>query len=152
MMRKTLALFSIGAAALAFATSATAATLNAQPGQWKVTVTTTSNGEASGKPRTNTTCITKDQLENLSSRLAAPRKSQSETCQRISFNQTESTVDWKYQCTGDYTINTIGSIKFDSPTHYNGTMKTSSTIRGQTVDSITKMDASRVGECTGNEG
>lgn len=151
MMRKTLAVISIGATAFAFATSAMAATLNAQPGEWKVSVTTVRNGEP-GEPRTNSTCITKDQLENLSSRLAAPRKSQTENCQRISFDQKETTVDWKYQCTGDFTINTMGSIKFDSPTHYTGTMKTSSTIRGQTVDSVTKMDATRVGECTGKEG
>jgi len=151
MTRKTLAVIFSGAAALALASAAAAVPLDAQPGAWKVTVSTTRNGKSIGEPKVSTTCITRDQLDNLSDKLAKPRSTQSEECTRASFDQTATTVDWKYQCKGEYTIYTIGSLKFDSPTHYSGTMKTGSITGGQTVDTVSTIDAVRTGECTGNE-
>jgi|SRR5579872_1457311 hypothetical protein len=146
MMRKTFALISIGAAALAFATSAMAEPLNAQPGAWKVVVDTMSNGKVL-EPRVNTTCLTKEQIENFSNKVAQPRKSATQNCQRTSFKQTPSTVDWTYQCTGDRTITTVASLKFDNPTHYSGKMKTSTTVHGQTIDTLNTLNGTRIGDC-----
>ncbi len=150
-MRKTLAVMLIGAAALATAPSSLAGMLKAEPGAWKITVNVTRDGQPDA-PRTNTTCVTKDQVQDLSTRLSAPRGSPGEKCVRTSFNETDSTLDWKYQCTGEFSINSDGSIKFDSPTHYTGTMKTAGTVMGHSIDSSSTMEGTRIGDCTGKEG
>jgi uncharacterized protein DUF3617 len=150
-MRKTLAVTLIGAAALTTAPSTLAGTPKAEPGAWKITVTVTRNGR-SDAPRTDTICLTKDQVQSLSTKLSEPRGSPGEKCLRTSFNETDSTLDWKYQCTGEFSMDTDGSIKFDSPTHYTGTMKITGTIMGHSIDSSSAMEGTRIGDCTGKEG
>ena len=131
---------------LAFAPFAQAGSLKAQPGQWKVTVTTNQNGQAS-PPQTRTNCVTQDQIDNFATTLSKPGGGAPPNCKQADFRETANSVNWKYECTGQFTMTNEGALKFDSPTHYAGTVKTTGNIMGHPMNTVTTMEGTRVGEC-----
>lgn len=131
---------------LAFAASTPAGELKAKPGQWKVTVTTNQNGQA-GTPQTRMDCVSQDQIDNLATTLSKPGGGSPPNCKQTNFRESANSVNWKYECSGQFTVTNEGSLKFDSPTHYTGTVKTTGNIMGHPMNTMTTMEGTRVGEC-----
>ena len=134
-------------AALTFAAAAGAAQLNAEPGLWKTTVKSHRNGMDQA-PRTNTNCVTQKQIEDMSKAFAPPQDSGQMTCKQTKFSETSDSVNWKYDCTGQITISSEGSIKLDSPHHYTGKMSFKGNAMGQPIDDSSTMEGERLGPCT----
>lgn len=134
-----------------FAPPLWAASIKAQPGLWKVTVTARRNGQ-SNLPHTSEHCLTQKEIDTFSDKFANAQKiSPEENCQRASFNETATTVDWKYTCTGKFNMTSEGSVKFDKPTHYVGTVSMNGNLMGHDISNSTTMEGTRIGECTGKE-
>lgn len=134
-----------------FASPLWAASIKAQPGLWKVTVTARRNGQ-SNLPHTSEHCLTQKEIDTFSDKFANAQKiSPEENCQRASFNETATTVDWKYTCTGKFNMTSEGSVKFDKPTHYVGTVSMNGNLMGHDISNSTTMEGTRIGECTGKE-
>ena len=158
-MRKQITWALIAIAALASASAAVAGSLKVEPGLWKITVTShgaSKHGGATAQPtRTRTHCITQKEIDNFANKLAEAQQARhtpDENCQRTSFHETSSAVDWKYACTGKFTMTSEGSIKFDSPSHYTGSLKMNGNLMGRAIDNSSTMEGTRVGACTGNQG
>lgn len=133
------------------APSVWAASIKAQPGLWKVTVTTTRSGQST-PPHTSEHCLTQKELDTFSDKFANAQKiSPEENCQRASFNQTATSVDWKYTCTGKFNMTSEGAVKFDKPTHYTGVVTMNGVLSGHDISNSTAMEGTRIGECTGKE-
>ena len=75
-----------------------------------------------------------------------------ENCQRTSFRETSSAVDWKYECTGKFSISRSGSIKFDTASHYTGILKMTGNMMGQMIDESSIMEGTRLGACPADKG
>ena len=135
--------------ALSFAASGWAGSLKVEPGLWKATVTTNRGGQPAA-PHTNEHCITQQDIDDFGNKLATPHNSPQANCQRTSFKETSNSVDFKYECTGQFAMTSEGSIKFDSPAHYTGTVKTKGDMMGHPFDATTAMEGTRVGTCPPN--
>lgn len=141
----------IAIAALAFASVGLAGSLKVEPGLWKSTITTSRKGK-SATPHTSQRCVTQQDIDDFGNKLGEQHYSPQANCQRTSFKETSNSVDFKYECTGQFTLTSQGSIKFDSPTHYMGTITVNGNVMGHPMDNSTTMEGTRVGACTGNEG
>ena len=98
-------------------------------------------------------CVTQKEIDEFANRLSQPSQhSPEENCRRTSFHESATAVDWKYECTGKFTMNSEGSIKFDNPSHYTGNVKMTGNVMGQAIDNSAMMEGRRIGECTGKEG
>jgi Protein of unknown function (DUF3617) len=140
----------IAMVALASASAAWAGTLKVEPGLWKTTV-----GTVSGPVRSKTHCITQKEIDNFANMLAEVQKARhtpEEDCYRTAFKETTTSVEWKYECKGKFTMTSEGSIKFDKPSHYNGKVRMAGNVTGQAVDNTSIMEGTRLGPCAGNEG
>ena len=150
-MKNRLALALIGSAALALVSTAQAESVKIDPGQWKNTMTSTRNGQTSA-PHSGSHCVTQEDADNFSTSVVAPFTSQQPNCSRTLFKETAKSLDFKYHCTGASPATIEGSIKFDSSTHYSGTIKDKATAGGQPVENTFTMEGSRLGDCTGPPG
>ena len=149
-MKMKAILASIGIAIIAAATGASAGTVKAQPGQWEVAMTQQRAGQPPAT-RTQTRCITQQEIDSLADKFAKPPVSAQETCKQTSFKETVNSIDWKMDCTGQITMTNQGSIKFDTLTHYTGSIKMNGVVKGNAVERVVTMEGHRVGECTGKE-
>lgn len=131
--------------AVAVASAARAEKLKVQPGWWKTTETTTKNGKT--KPeRSSNHCVTQEEIDGLGEKFAVPVGKQV-TCSRLLFKETATSLDLKFECTGDYTLTREASLKFTSPTHYTGRMHTTGQRNNRTLDATTTLESTRIGEC-----
>ncbi len=135
-------------AALALASSARANGLNAKPGLWKTTVESTSNG--SKQPtRSGTRCIKPEDIQAANRGFMLDPAAPNNPCKRTDFHSSSTSIDWKYECSGQVTMTSVGSIKFDTPEHYIGDVSMKGTVMGNPIDNAMHMDGTWVGPCTG---
>lgn len=119
-----------------------------------MTTVTSHRGTVPQPPHMRAHCVTQKDIDNFANGLAEQSQHYpDENCQRTSFHESSTEVDWKYECTGKFTMTREGSIKFDSPSHYKGTLKMSGNVMGQTIDNSSMMEGTRIGACPpGTEG
>src|SRR5579862_717472 len=123
-------------AAIVFAQSASAQSLDARPGLWKLEATTGSVkdslllqcvnakdiadphrvGKVFGHPFHPMT----DHPEPGYHELGEPAK---RTCEFRDVKETADSLDFTYQCKGLFSLTEQGSLKFDSPIHYSGVFR-----------------------------
>jgi hypothetical protein len=148
------------------ASGASADSLTAQPGLWKITQSyAASPGHTmpdlgSGKPR----CITAHDLVHPDKAFDSPipvfaidiaggppnlPDPSKQTCKRTEFTETVNSVTFKYECSGDFSITRSGSIRFESPTHYRGDffMQVESGADFHPLTPEMKTEGIRVGDC-----
>jgi hypothetical protein len=135
-------------AALSITSSARADSLNAKPGLWTTTVQSTSNGR-SQPPRTGSRCIRPDDIQAANRGFMLDPNAPNNPCKRTDFHATSTSIDWKYECSGQIAMISVGLIKFDSPEHYTGTVTMKGTVMGNPIDNMIRMDGKWVGACTG---
>ena len=146
----TLASALIAMAAFASASSVWAGALKVQPGLWKTTVTASSNGQTM-PPHAEERCITQKEIDDFGNKLAETTNAPHESCQRTAFKETSNTVEFKYECTGQFAMNGEGDFKFDRPGHYTGKVTTKGNIMGQEINNSSAMEGTRVGDCTAKD-
>ena len=142
-MTKAITSALIAIAGLGFASSGWGGALKVEPGLWMTTVI-----QHGGPPRRNSHCVTQEEIDGFANLMAQPsRHSGEENCLRTSFHETATAVDWKYACTGKFTVTQEGSIKFDRASHYTGTIKTTGSMNGKAINDSSSMEGLRLGAC-----
>jgi hypothetical protein len=150
MRQSTIAMLSIAIAA-AMANPVRASEhdyLKATPGLWKVTYRT----QAAGQPDpaiVEWRCVGGElQLDDPWSSFVQP-PAPHETCKRISYSETSKSISWKYNCTSDTaTLNSQGSIKFDTTLHYTGEIKVDGNLMGYPVSNTVAVEGVHRAACT----
>jgi Protein of unknown function (DUF3617) len=117
--------------------------LAAEPGLWKVTV----SSKQTGQTHSDTNCIKKADIENPGAAFGQPPSNAQESCKRTKFEQTINSVVWKFECSGQATMKSEGQVTFDTPKHYTGTIRLAGTMMGHPIDNTIHMEGHRVGEC-----
>jgi hypothetical protein len=150
-MRKTISAGLIAIAMMAVASSGWATALKVEPGLWKTSVTA-HHGATSVPPQIRTHCVTQKDIDDFTAGLMLQSQTTAnENCERTSFHRSATEVDWKYECTGRFTVTREGSIKFDAASHYTGVLKMTGNLMGQTIDESSIMEGTRVGDCPGKD-
>jgi hypothetical protein len=133
-------------AALAIASSVHAEGLDAKPGLWKTTTEVENNGTKQPE-REMTRCIKPEDIQNASRGFMLDPAAPNIPCKRTDFHSSSTSVDWKYECTGEMPLTNVGSIKFDSPEHYVGNVTIKGSMMGSPVDNVVHMDGKWIGPC-----
>lgn len=149
MIRKSMFALAMVVAAV---TTSSAVDLIAQPGMWRATVQLERNGQMMA-PESHDHCATaKEMHDDWSNISKSPmRNSPEETCKRTKFAQTSNSIQWSVECTGRMKMAGDGSILFDSPQHYTGTIKMAGDMMGHPVNNVVHLEGRRIGACTGKE-
>ncbi len=71
-----------------------------------------------------------------------------ESCKRVGFSRTSSTLKWQLQCTGAFAITNEGAIAFDSPLHYSGKVKLTGMMMGYPIDETIHVEGEHRAACT----
>jgi len=71
-----------------------------------------------------------------------------ESCKRVGFSHTSSSLKWRLDCTGAYALTNDGSIVFDSPQHYSGTVKLTGALMGYPIDETIRVEGQHRAACT----
>jgi hypothetical protein len=117
--------------------------LAADPGLWKVTVSSAQTGQT----HSDTNCIRKADLNDPGAAFGQPPSNAQESCKRAKFEQTSKSVAWKFECSGQATMKSEGNVTFDTPTHYTGAIRLTGTMMGRPIDNTIQMEGHRIGEC-----
>lgn len=150
MMNKLAAAAAI-LAVLAIVPDAHADGINAKPGLWRTTTEVVSNGTKQ-PAHEMTRCIKQEDIQNASRGFMLDPAQPNIPCKRTDFHSNATSIDWKYECTDQMPLTNVGSINFDSPEHYTGTVTIKGNVMGNAVDNVVHMDGKWVGACPAGSG
>jgi len=145
-MKSTLALITlllIGG--LTFMPTARADEFEAMPGLWKTTLRT-GQSSPSDPPQVQWHCV--DEGADPWIAFARLPVLPHEACQRKGFVRTDTSLKWRLDCTGGFTISNQGSLVFDSARHYTGKVKLTGTVMGYPVAEVLRVEGERRAACT----
>ncbi len=132
---------------LLLATSAEAADLSIEPGQWKVTSTTVMAG-APAQSGIKARCLTPEQAGDVAKTFGAVSGTVNSTCEPAESEVTGRNLKWHLQCRGQLDLDVMASFNFDSSTHYTATVVSKGRMAGQLISDVkTDIEGERVGEC-----
>jgi len=140
------------ATVLATASFARAAHFIAEPGLWRGTSKMESNGQ-NIPMRSHDHCVTAKEMDDEMKKFSQGpmRNTPEETCKKVKFEQTYSTIKWRVECTGKMQMEGDGSVVFDSGSHYTGTVTMTGNMMGRPINNVVHLEGQRIGACTGNE-
>ena len=119
-----------------------------EPGQWKVTTTTTMNGAAS-PPQDKMRCITPDQAADVAKTFGPVAGTVNSTCDTPKSELNGRVLKWRLQCRGTLDLDVDGDFNFDAPRHYSATVISKGKMAGQLISDVkSELQGERVGECT----
>ncbi|HZP78029.1 MAG TPA: DUF3617 family protein [Pseudolabrys sp.] len=115
-----------------------------QPGMWKVTVRSETNGAVTAE-RSDDRCLTADALKSIEKSFAPE---QGANCKRLSYEWTGQRLSWRIACTVPIAMDNSGWYAFDNPQHYTGEIVVKMIIPGG-VDMLshTRLEGQRIGDC-----
>jgi hypothetical protein len=121
----------------------------AMPGLWKTSYETAqdaSSGANTAEPQILWHCVDEeaDPWTEFARLLDTPGMS----CARPTLERTSTSLKWKIECKGAATVTGEGSIVFDSPQHYTGSVRFSGTLLGYPLRSVTRIEGQRFAACT----
>ena len=150
-MRKSIIGIAV-ATALAITSYARAAHFIAEPGLWRGSSKMESNGQ-SIPMKSRDRCVTAKEMDDEMKKLSQGpmHNTPEETCKKIKFEQTYSTIKWRVECTGKMQMDGDGSVVFDSASHYTGTVTMTGNMMGRPINNVIHLEGQRIGACTGNE-
>ncbi len=116
------------------------------PGLWKITAQTKSEGMLS-PPHESAKCLTEDETKDLATTFSpVPRMVNSE-CAPIERKLDGTRLDWRLVCKGQLNVELTGAFNFDSARHYTATVHTHADIGGQTIDTLDMLEGRWVSAC-----
>lgn len=124
-----------------------------RPGLWETTTREVSADGALGEADTDRDCITEEDLQDFSNMVRG------QDDQRVTVEELERGDDYVSYQMGfasdepdtDAKGELSGEMKFEGPESYQGTMTFSMSFQGQAFESTTRVDARRIGECSGDD-
>jgi Protein of unknown function (DUF3617) len=118
-----------------------------EPGLWKITTTTRSNGET-GSPHESSKCLTAEETRDLATTFSPVSRTVNSTCSPIERTLTGARLGWRLTCKGQIDMELSGDFNFDSPRHYTGTLRSKAAMAGMlTIDSESTLEGQWVSAC-----
>jgi hypothetical protein len=115
------------------------------PGLWKTTLRAERTGQAQA-PLVQWHCVAERSSPWIAfAQLDVPPGA---SCKRSNFVRTNTSLRWRLECTGQFAIINQGSITFDSPSHYSGTVMIGGTILGYPIDDVVHVEGQDEAACT----
>ncbi len=132
--------------AFAFAVSAASAD-GIEPGLWKITSRTESDGAAS-PPHESSKCLTAEQTSDLAITFSPISSTINSVCAPIERSLKGPLLTWHLVCKGQLNMDLSGEFNFDSSHHYTGTVRTRAEMPGMPmVDSRNTVEGQWVSAC-----
>ena len=132
------------AAALLLCGAAGADQFGAMPGLWK----TTYEGLDAKAPTPAPHWHCADEKSDPWLEYAQLQEPKGYSCKRVSYERTLSTLKWKLACAGPSSFTSEGSLVFDSPKHYSGTVSLDGSLQDYPWQTRLKVEGNRVAACT----
>jgi hypothetical protein len=128
--------------ALSFSWNGSADEFMAMPGFWKIT-TKTSPTDA---PQIKWVCVGEaaDPWVSFAHLRLIPQLA----CKRDGFERTSTTLKWRLDCTGPFTLSNTGALVFDTAKHFTGQVHLSGTIMDYPIDQSINVEGQRIAACT----
>jgi len=118
-----------------------------EPGQWKVTATTTMNG-AAAPPQAKARCLTPEQVGDLAKTFGPVSGTINSTCEQTKYEANGRTLKWRLQCRGQLDVDVVGQFNFDTPLHYTATITSKGRMAGALISDVkTELEGERVSDC-----
>jgi hypothetical protein len=116
------------------------------PGEWKLTESIMMNGNATtGQQRTR--CLSAEQASDPAATFT-PEYGTTNSCKRVEFESTATSLFWHMQCSGQMEMDVVGSFAFDTPRHYSAKIVSRGMMDGRVVvNSQVAIEGEHVGEC-----
>ncbi len=117
-----------------------------EPGIWKITVQTKSEGVVS-PPHESAKCLTADETRDLATTFSPVSRMINSECAPIERTLDGGRLNWRLVCKGQLNVELTGAFNFDSARHYTATVRTQAAIGGQTIDSLDMLEGQWVSAC-----
>lgn len=117
----------------------------AMPGLWK-TILRAHNADKATPSHVQWQCVIED--ENPFIAFARLPLVAHETCARKTFTRRSTSLQWRLDCTGGFTLTNEGSLNFDSAKHYTGTVKLNGMVMGYPIDEVLSVEGWHKAACT----
>jgi hypothetical protein len=121
-----------------------------QPGMWKVTTKMNIPGMPAnmpGRENTHTSCMTPDMVKDPKSFAGNPQgQAAGENC-KYTHAFKGGQLTWQVACTGAAPVTAEGTMTFESPQRYRGTVNTATTVQGQAMKIAMTIEGQRIGDC-----
>jgi hypothetical protein len=128
-------------------TASRAAEALIEPGQWKVTSSTTVNGMAQ-PAQAKSRCITPEQAKDVARTFGPVSDTINSTCADPEIQLTGKTLSWRLQCRGQLDADVAGHFEFDSPSHYTASVASQGRMAGALISDVrSELSGERVGDC-----
>jgi len=124
--------------------------LHAKPGLWKLINQDVSDGQI--QPAfTRTSCIKPEDISTDNWVFLLDAAASDATCRQTDFHTSANSIGWKLVCSGRAPMTRVGSIKFDSPERYTGTVSTKGKkmMGNLPFGDVLHTDGRWVGPCSG---
>lgn len=118
----------------------------ALPGLWKTSTQEGAAGPETAGPQILWHCVDEDQ-DPWTAFARLPDAAEM-SCTRARQERTSTSLTWKIECTGAAAVTSEGSIVFDSPQHYTGTVRFTGTLLGYPLRTVTQIEGKRYAACT----
>lgn len=117
----------------------------ATPGLWKTTLRRQHSIQKE-PPLVEWHCVAENATPWVAfARLDVPPQA---SCKRINFVRESTSLKWRLECSGQFAITNQGSIVFDKPTHYTGTVMLSGTVMGYPINDVIRVEGEHEAACT----
>ena len=117
------------------------------PGLWKITTHTESDGVA-GPTHESSKCLTAEQTNDLGATFSPVATTINSDCAPMERSLKGPLLTWHLVCTGQLNMELSGSFDFDSPHHYTGTVQTKAEMQGMpNVDSQNTIEGEWLSAC-----
>jgi hypothetical protein len=124
-----------------------AAETSIEPGQWKVTTTTTMNGGAM-PPQVKGRCLSAEQAGDVGKTFGPTIGTVNSNCERTEYEATGRSLKWRLKCKGQIDMDVAGDFNFDSASHYTATILTKGWMAGSLMSDVkTELEGEHVGAC-----
>lgn len=136
----------VGVVSVFASSSAACAQTPLEPGVWRITVTSTTNGKPDPKQESKE-CLG-DELKDLASYFAPQLEGAKATCKRTRQPEKDRTVAYRMQCSGEgFTVDALTSVTVVNSRHFTMSIRTDSRAPGESAVVVAKGEGRRIGAC-----
>jgi hypothetical protein len=119
-----------------------------EPGLWRITVTSTTNGKSD--PKQDLKECLGEELKDLAAYFAPQLEGAKATCKRTRQPEGDRTVAYRMQCSGEgFTVDALTSVTVVNSRHFTMSIRTDSRAPGESAVVVAKGDGRRTGACPG---
>lgn len=118
-----------------------------EPGEWKVTSTSSVNG-ALQPLQSKSRCITPEQAQDVVKTFGPVSATINSNCADPEVRSGGQTLDWRLQCRGQLDADIAGHFQFDSLQHYTAAVTSQGRMAGKLISDVrTRIVGERLGDC-----